>query len=197
MHVKLWSLNAFWQMWNWEGKVKDELKPKRLAYSYPDAWPQRHWRTAINILFEVIKLHGFSYLARLEGGLSRSIINNLHVKLGLPPLHFGKCRGGSKMNQSPCGEFPLKQSKQWVDAWSLAHLGTATNILRYALSISDPKRWKSTKNRIPFWKGEKVPIFYHKYLFKWKMWLFWVWGQKTGRAGPITLKLSTKRNQAF
>ena len=116
MHVKLWSLNAFWQMWNWEGKVKDELKPKRLAYSYPDAWPQRHWRTAINILFEVIKLHGFSYLARLEGGLSRSIINNLHVKLGLPPLHFGKCGGGSKMNQSPCGEFPLDQSKQLVDA---------------------------------------------------------------------------------
>ena len=33
------------------------------------------------------------------------------------------------MNQSPCGEFPLDQSKQWVDSCPLWLLGTATNIL--------------------------------------------------------------------
>ena len=50
---------------------------------------------------------------------------------------------------------------------------------------------------IPFWKGEKVPIFCQRYFFKWKMWFFCAFGRKTGRAGPILLKLSTKRNQVF
>ena len=54
------------------------------------------------------------------------------------------------------------------------------------------------KRMIPFWKSKKVPIFCHKYFFQWKMWYFFsVFDRNTGRAGPIILKLCTKRNQGF
>ena len=29
------------------------------------------------------------------------------------------------------------------------------------------------KQVVPFWKGEKLPIFCYKYFFTWKMWFFW------------------------
>ena len=50
---------------------------------------------------------------------------------------------------------------------------------------------------IPFWKGEKYQYF-ATIFFQVENVIFWgVLGRKTGRAGPITLKLSTKRNQVF
>ena len=42
-----------------------------------------------------------------------------------------------------------------------------------------------------FLKGKKVPIFSHKYFFQViNVILVGIFGQKTGRAGPIILKLS-------
>ena len=43
-------------------------------------------------------------------------------------------------------------------------------------------------------KGEKVPFFATNIFY---VIYFGVFGRKTGRAGPIILKLSTKRDQVF
>ena len=47
---------------------------------------------------------------------------------------------------------------------------------------------------IPLGKGEKVPFFATNIFY---VIYFGVFGRKTGRAGPIILKLSIKRNQVF
>ena len=53
------------------------------------------------------------------------------------------------------------------------------------------------KQFVPFWNGEKLPIFSYKYFSREKCDFFSIFAQNTGRAGQIILKLSTKRNQVF
>ena len=37
---------------------------------------------------------------------------------------------------------------------------------------------------VPFWKGEQLPIFCHKYFFTWKMWFFWRFWPKNWNGWP-------------
>ena len=40
------------------------------------------------------------------------------------------------------------------------------------------------KQVVPFWKGEKLPIFCYKYIFTWKMWFFWRFWPKNWKGWP-------------
>ena len=48
------------------------------------------------------------------------------------------------------------------------------------------------KQVVPFWKGEKLPIFCYKYLFTWKMWFFSRFGAKNWKGRPDNFETSHK-----
>ena len=145
--------------------------------------------------------------------LSRFLVKDLEMKKSGTKLDK-VCKTRQMVDQwNPLwGELArLEHHRWWGNRWLMQKekiiakcsiKGTNT----FALYVKEWKlrRWKNyfvlsfkLKQVIPFWKGEKAPIFFQKYFFQVNNVNFGVLGQKTGTAGPTILKLFTERDQVF